>query len=105
MIGNLAFVGLSKIRETSTFGGVPIAENRQRLKCGVAIVDLRTGSLVAQFEFKSGVDEIFDVCVIPGVRQAAVQGPYSNEDGEETIWTVPTPGHAPDRAATSGVHT
>ena len=36
-----AFVGLSKIRETSTFGGMPIAERRPELKCGVGVVDLR----------------------------------------------------------------
>ena len=30
LAGNLAFIGLSKIRETSTFGGVPIAEKRER---------------------------------------------------------------------------
>src|SRR5262245_1802885 len=34
-----AFVGLSKIRETSTFGGMPIAERRPELKCGVGVVD------------------------------------------------------------------
>src|SRR5262249_11835155 len=42
-----AFVGLSRIRETSTFGGVPIAEKRDQLKCGVGIVELRTGNLAA----------------------------------------------------------
>ncbi len=34
--GPYAFVGLSKIREKSTFGGVPIAEDRAKLKCGWA---------------------------------------------------------------------
>src|SRR2546428_13548577 len=42
-----AFVGLSRIRETSTFGGLPIAERRGELKCGVAIVELRTGRMAA----------------------------------------------------------
>ncbi len=89
--GNLAFVGLSKIRETSTFGGVPIAEHPERLKCGVGIVDLQRGVLVGQFEFKIGVDEVFDVSLIPGKRLAAIRGPFSLEDGEQTIWTVPQP--------------
>ena len=92
--GKLAFVGLSKIRETSTFGGVPIAEQRDRLKCGVAIVDLQTGELAAQFEFQSGVEEIFDVAVVPGTRLTAMQGPFASEDGEKTIWIVPAPGAA-----------
>jgi uncharacterized protein (TIGR03032 family) len=89
LLGNLAFVGLSKIRETSTFGGVPIAEDRNRLKCGVGIVDLQSGKLVGQFEFKSGVEEVFDVSLIPGKLLAAMRGPFSLEDGEKTIWTVP----------------
>jgi uncharacterized protein (TIGR03032 family) len=92
LIGNLAFVGLSKIRETSTFGGVPIAEDRERLKCGVGIVNLQTGTLAGQFEFTSGVDEIFDVSLLPGSRRTAMRGPFASEDGEKTIWMVPTPG-------------
>ncbi len=89
MIGNLAFVGLSKIRETSTFGGVPIAENRARLKCGVGVVNVQTGELAGQFEFTSGVDEIFDVDLVTDARLTAMRGPYSKEDGENAIWTVP----------------
>ena len=92
MLGSLAFVGLSKIRETSTFGGVPIAENRERLKSGVGVVDLSRGELVAQFEFKTGVDEIFDVTLIPGTGLATMRGPFSAEDGANTIWVVPRPG-------------
>ena len=35
-----AFIGLSKIRPTSAMDGVPLAERRDELKCGVAVVDL-----------------------------------------------------------------
>ena len=45
--GPLAFIGLSKIRETSTFGGVPIADRRETLTCGVAVVELATGRQIA----------------------------------------------------------
>ena len=87
--GSYAFVGLSKIRETSTFGGIPIAENRDKLKCGVAVVQRATGQGVAFLEFKQGIDEIFDVQVLPGLRFPAVSGPYPALDGGKTIWTVP----------------
>ena len=90
MIGPLAFIGLSKIRETSTFGGVPIAEDRERLKCGVAVVDMRSASLVGQFEFTSGVDEVFDVTALPGRGITTMRGPYSQQDGDSAIWTVPS---------------
>ena len=84
-----AFVGLSKIRETSTFGGMPIAERRPDLKCGVGVVDLGTGRLVAHLEFVTGVEEIFDVQVLPGARCPALSGPHADRDGIAPIWTVP----------------
>jgi uncharacterized protein (TIGR03032 family) len=89
MLGTLAFVGLSRIRETSTFGGVPIAEDRERLKCGVGVVDIQSGALVGQFEFKSGVEEIFDVSLLTACRFAAIRGPFSSDDGEPPVWIVP----------------
>lgn len=89
MHGRLAFVGLSRIRETSTFGGVPIAEHRERLKCGVAIVDVQSGELVGQFEFKSAVEEIFDVTLLTACRFAAIRGPFAGDDGEPPVWIVP----------------
>ncbi len=66
--GHLAFVGLSKIRETTTFGGTPLAAYHDQLKCGVGVVDLRTGETVATLEWENGVDEIFDVQVVPDAR-------------------------------------
>jgi uncharacterized protein (TIGR03032 family) len=88
-VGPYAFVGLSQIRETSTFGGLPIAERRGELKCGVQVVDCRTGRLVVFLEFQSGVEEIFDVQVLPGIRAPVVEGPFAAEDGAAAIWTVP----------------
>jgi uncharacterized protein (TIGR03032 family) len=87
--GPYAFVGLSKIRETSTFGGVPIAEDRKKLKCGVGVIHLPTGRLAAHLEFVTGVEEIFDVQLIPNMRNAAFQGPSSSNDGHPAIWSVP----------------
>jgi uncharacterized protein (TIGR03032 family) len=86
-----AFVGLSKIRETSTFGGMPIAERRGELKCGVGVIDLITGRLTAHLEFMTGVEEIFDIQVVPGTRCPALSGPYPSLDGAAPIWTVPQP--------------
>ena len=40
--GPYALVGLSKIRATSAMDGVPLAARRDRLKCGVGVVDLRS---------------------------------------------------------------
>ncbi len=66
--GPYAFVGLSKIRPTSAMDGVPLAERREYLKCGVAAVDLRSGLVIALLEFQSAVEEIFEVQLLPGRR-------------------------------------
>jgi uncharacterized protein (TIGR03032 family) len=88
----LAFVGLSKVRETAVFGGVPIAERREALQCGVAVVELASGRRLAHLEFQAGVEEIFAVEVLPGVRFPAVSGPYPEVDGVPTIWSAPAAG-------------
>jgi uncharacterized protein (TIGR03032 family) len=72
--GRYAFVGLSKIRETSAMNGVPLAERRDQLKCGVAVVDLRSGPVAAYMEFQTAVEEIFDVQVLAGLRFPEVVG-------------------------------
>jgi uncharacterized protein (TIGR03032 family) len=91
---SFAFVGLSKIRETSTFGGMPIAERREELRCRVGIADLRSGRLAAHLEFQTGVEEIFAVDVLPGIHFPALSGPYPDVDGVPTIWSAPVPDHA-----------
>jgi uncharacterized protein (TIGR03032 family) len=85
--GGFAFVGLSKARPT--LEGVPIVARRDRLKCGLAVVDLRTGNLAATLEFSSGVEEIFDVQVLPGITTPYVSGPWAERDTGQPLWTVP----------------
>ena len=84
----LAFVGLSRIRETAIFGGVPIAEYHDQLKCGVGVIDLTTGDTVATLEFTTGLEEIFDVQVVPDTR--CLDPGSAPGDGDE-IWVVPDP--------------
>ena len=74
MCGQYAFIGLSKIRETSAMDGVPLAERRGELKCGVAVVDLRSGQVIGFLEFQTAVEEIFDVQLLPGLRFPEVFG-------------------------------
>jgi uncharacterized protein (TIGR03032 family) len=86
---NVAFVGLSRIREKAVFGGVPIAERHEELKCGVGVIDLTTGNTVATFEFESGIEEIFDVQVLPESRGVALGGERPEAGQEEEVWVVP----------------
>src|SRR5262245_9857034 len=80
---------MSRIRETSTFGGVPIAEKREELRCGVAVIDMRRGKAVAYIEFKSGVEEIFAVEVVPNAKCPFISGPTPTDDDASAVWVVP----------------
>lgn len=65
--GPLAFIGLSQVRETAVFSGIPITEQLapDQRRCGVWVVNILTGETVAYLRFKSGVQEIFAVSVVP----------------------------------------
>jgi uncharacterized protein (TIGR03032 family) len=66
--GPYAFVGLSQIRESTMFGGLPLVERVPERSCGIWVVDLRDGSIVAALRFEGLVQEIFDVQVLHGLR-------------------------------------
>ena len=85
-----AFIGLSKIRESNIFGGLPIGEYADQLRCGIGVVELATGRTVATLQFHSGVEEIFAVEVIPGTRNPKLCGPTLEEPTDKEIWIVPS---------------
>jgi uncharacterized protein (TIGR03032 family) len=60
-----AFVGLSQVRESNIFGGLPLTNRLAERECGVHAIDLRTGRTVAFLRFERAVQEIFDVQVVP----------------------------------------
>jgi uncharacterized protein (TIGR03032 family) len=67
--GPYAFVGLSQVRESAVFSGIAIAERPvEERRCGIAVVDTRTGQLAASLAFTQEIQEIFAVVVLPGVR-------------------------------------
>ncbi|MEM6472527.1 MAG: TIGR03032 family protein [Planctomycetota bacterium] len=102
--GQFAFVGMSKARETSVFGGVPICQNREAMRCGVVVVDLTSGRCVAFLEFETGVDELFDVQVIHDSRRTVLHGPFPKEDQRAPVWVVP-PAEQVDRLRERGKET
>jgi uncharacterized protein (TIGR03032 family) len=85
--GDYAFIGLSKARPT--LDGVPIVEKRDELRCGMWVVDLRSGTIAAQLEFCTGVEEVFDVQVLPGIQFPYISGPSAELDNGQPLWTVP----------------
>lgn len=63
-VGPYAFVGLSQVRE-KLFDGLPLAQRVAKRQCGVCVLDLRSGAVVAMLRFEGKVEEIFDVQVLP----------------------------------------
>jgi uncharacterized protein (TIGR03032 family) len=94
LCGPYAFIGLSKIRKTSAMDGVPLAERREQLKCGVAAVDLHNGGVIAVLEFQTAVEEIFDVQLLPGSRFPEVMG-FQKETLHHTFIIPPENQSAP----------
>ena len=77
-----AFVGLSKPRY-KRFEGLALD---QRLKdadseawCGLNVIDLESGVCVDWFRIDAAVQELYDVCVLPGVGCAMTISPRASE--------------------------
>src|SRR5262245_44007358 len=98
LCGPYAFIGLSRIRPTSAMDGVPLAERREQLKCGVAAVDLRNGGVIAVLEFQTAVEEIFDVQLLHGLRFPEVMG-FQKETLHHTCTIPPEAQSAPPKPA------
>ncbi len=64
-IGPLAFIGLSQVRESAVFSGIPLVERLDERACGVWVVNIQTGETVAFLRFEEGVQEIFAVQILP----------------------------------------
>ena len=75
LVGDTAFVGLSQIRETATFGELPVTQRLQERQSGVWTVDLRSGAVTGFLRFEDLVQEIFDVCVLAGKRFPEIAEP------------------------------
>ena len=88
---NHAIVGLSLPRGGS-FTGLQLDDELLKRDadpwCGVQILSLATGDVVAWVRFESAVTELLDVCAIPGVRLPSASVPTSPE--VDTLITFPS---------------
>jgi uncharacterized protein (TIGR03032 family) len=68
-VGPLAFVGLSQVRESAVFSGIAIAERPVAERCcGVWVVNIQSGRVIAYVKFEDAVQEIFAVQALPRRR-------------------------------------
>jgi len=81
--GDFAIVGLSKPRENRTFSGLALDEKLQikqaEPRCGLFVIDLRTGDIVHWLRIEGIVTELYDVAVLPGMRRPMAIGFKSDE--------------------------
>jgi uncharacterized protein (TIGR03032 family) len=76
-VGEHAVMGLSRPRHDRTFGGLALDEELARrgaeARCGLHVIDLRTGDCVQWLRLEGMVSELYDVAVLPGaVRPMAL---------------------------------
>jgi uncharacterized protein (TIGR03032 family) len=95
-LGDYAVVGLSKPRD-GTFQGLPLtdalASRGADARCGLVVIDLKTGDIVHWLRFEGVVEELYDVVALPGVVRPKALGFKTDEvrytvtaEGESTIW-------------------
>ncbi len=80
--GDYAIVGLSKPRH-GTFSGLALDEalvkRNTDARCGVAVIDLRSGDLVHWLRVEGIIEELYDVVTLPGVERPMAIGVVSSE--------------------------
>ena len=78
-----AVVGLSRPREDKTFGGLALdeelAKRRAEARCGLQVIDLRSGDVAHWIRVDGMVRELYDVAVLPGVALPMALGFKSDE--------------------------
>jgi uncharacterized protein (TIGR03032 family) len=67
-VGPLAFIGLSQVRESAVFSGIPLVQRLKERTCGVWVVNIENGQTVGFLRFEAGVQEIFAVSVLRDMR-------------------------------------
>ncbi len=82
--GDFAVVGMSKPRQAKgAFSGLPlekrIADSRVDARCGIGVVNLRSGDLVHWFRFDTVVEELYDVAVLEHCRKPMAIGFQTDE--------------------------
>jgi len=80
--GQYAILGLSKPRH-KTFAGLPLderlAKENVQARCGLYVVDLKTGSIPHWLNIEGVVSELYDVIALPGVKRPSLIGFRSDQ--------------------------
>jgi uncharacterized protein (TIGR03032 family) len=81
--GDYALVGLSRPRHNKTFSGLPLDDllksRHSEPRCGVQVIDLRSGDVIHWLRLEGVVEELYDVVALPGVRRPMALGFKTDE--------------------------
>ena len=82
-IGEFAVIGLSLPRHNRSFSGLPLDDELSRRdaapRCGLLVVDLRTGDAPHSLRLEGAIHELYDVAAMPGVIRQMALGFRSDE--------------------------
>ncbi|SLN77971.1 TIGR03032 family protein [Roseisalinus antarcticus] len=82
-VGKWAVLGVSRPRHDSGFDGLPLEDrlSRQGIEpiCAITAVNLETGEIDYTVEIGPDTEEIYDVCVLRGIRNPKLVDPTSDE--------------------------
>lgn len=78
IVGDHALIGLSLARENKTFNGLALddalASRDAEARCGLIVVDLKTGDAIHWLRLEGIVTEIYDVAMIEGLKRPMAIG-------------------------------
>jgi uncharacterized protein (TIGR03032 family) len=81
--GDFAVVATSLPRGNRTFAGLPLNDTLQAKsadpRCGLFVIDLRSGDMVHQLQLEGVVEELYDVAILPGIRRPMAIGFKTDE--------------------------
>jgi uncharacterized protein (TIGR03032 family) len=81
--GDFAVVGLSQARDDKTFAGLALqdelAKRNAVARCGLMVIDLRTGDVAHWVRVEGMVRELYDVAILPGVARPMALGLKTDE--------------------------
>jgi uncharacterized protein (TIGR03032 family) len=87
-VGDYAVVGLSRPRHDKTFSGLPLdeelAKRNAEPRCGLLVIDLKSGDVAHWLRVEGIVTELYDVAVLPEVERPMSLG-FRTDEIQRTI--------------------
>ena len=81
--GDFAVVGLSKPRKNKSFEELSLQQKLESknvgARCGLQVINLTTGDIVHELRIEGVVEELYDVCILPGAQRPMAIGFVSDE--------------------------